>query len=828
MQPVGGPLEYAAMPFVEDDLHDEGGFAKSHPVPCPNCGTPLRMEGLLDLLKVQCAPCGKNPILFVAGSESGGHASDQVGQLLCDQGVITEEQFHTAYSFKKQEGGNLVELLLSLNFVHESKLVAYVQKTFPFQWMYVSIKYLRDQGWVTEEQLATAREAQRRQKGPLAQVLVEQETVTEDQTLDALGAQLGMEVVHLDEVEVPPSVIAMVSGTLAKVYKVVPVRFGDAVLTVAVSDPFRIGALDDLRFMLMYEVRAALTTDAALRRALRKYYAGKTDVLGKILSAKEPGDLFKEVPHGKGVTKALARYFDMESVDLEKTEVPPEVVAKVPSEIAFEHRVVPVSFVGNVLTLAMGAPPDFRTAEKLRSALKCDIKWVFAPEAARDAAIKKYYPGTPPPSMHDFLGLLDACAGSIAATKDVAERLAASPFSKKLVDTMLLQAAIEGASHVHVEPTGQGLTVRLKVDGILTTMSTWNDVVKAFFEGYEAPASTRLLSHAISARVKSMAALDLGGLAQAQNGRLEASIGERSYGVRVTCLPSIYGETLVLKLIPPLAPRPSIAGLNIEAKQAGDLRAVLKRANGLLVVAGPPSSGKSTLLYTLLAEANRADLKVVTVEHAVEHRIEGVIQVEVGEGEPERERDLLLSISRQDANIVMIETLSRLYALEAAIDMAVGGAQVLSAVNARGALTALAYLMDLGTERKALLRTLKAVAGCRLARQLCMECRTSEAPTAEEAQALEALWPGTKAEKLYRPKGCPACRERGYRGRMSLFEVLVISDEVREALMHGATPPAVIEIARQQGFRPFQQVAAAALIAGHTSLDEAQRVLSDL
>ncbi|MEK7867353.1 MAG: hypothetical protein AAB434_11785, partial [Planctomycetota bacterium] len=231
------------MPFVEDDLHDEGGFAKSRPVPCPNCGTPLRMEGLLDLLKVQCAPCGKNPILFVAGNDTTGHASDQIGQLLCDQGVITEEQFQTAYSFKKQEGGNLVELLLSLNFVHESKLVAFVQKIFPFQWMYVSIKYLKDQEWVTEEQLSAAREAQRRQKGPLAQILVEQGAVNEDQALDALGAQLGMEVVHLDDVEVPPNVIAMVSGTLAKVYKVVPVKFGDAVLTVAVSDPFRIGAL---------------------------------------------------------------------------------------------------------------------------------------------------------------------------------------------------------------------------------------------------------------------------------------------------------------------------------------------------------------------------------------------------------------------------------------------------------------------------------------------------------------------------------------------------------------------------------------------------------
>lgn len=816
------------MPFVEDDLHDEGGFIRSHPVPCPNCGTPLRMKGLLDLLKVQCVPCGKNPILFVAGVDAHGHTSDQIGQLLCDHGVITEEQFQTTYAFKKQEGGNLVDLLLSLNFVHESKLIAFVQSTFPFQWMYVSIKYLRERKWVSEEKLAAAREAQRRQKGSLAQVLVEQGVVTEDQALDAIGTQLGMEVVHLDQIEIPQNVIAMVSGTLAKVYKVVPVKFDAGVLTVAVSDPFRIGALDDLRFMLMYEVRAVLATDSAIRRALRRFYSGKTEVLGKILSAKEPSELFNEVPPGKGVTKALARCFDTESVDLEKVQVPPEVVSKVPSEIAFEYRVVPVSFEGNVLTLATGALPDFRTAEKLRSALKCDIKWVFATEASRDAAMKKYYPGTPPSSMHDFLGLLNACAGAITAPKEVAERLAASPFSKKLVDTMLLQAAIEGASHIHVEPTGEGLTVRLKVDGILTTMSTWNDVVKEFFEGYEVPASTRLLSHAISARVKAMAGLDLGSLAQAQNGRMEATIGERTYGVRVTCLPSIYGESLVLKLIPPLAPKPSISGLNIEPKQAADLHAMLKRPNGLIVVAGPPSSGKSTLLYTLLAEANRPDIKVVTVEHAVEHRIDGCVQVEVGEGEWEHERNLLLSISRQDANIVMIESLSRLYALEAAIDIALGGAQVLSAVNARGALTALAYLIDLGSERKALLRTLKAVVGCRLVRQLCMECRTAAAPTPEEKQGIDALWPGTKAERLYRPKGCPACRERGYRGRMSLFEVLVITDEVREALLAGAATPAVIEIARHQGFRPFQQIAAAAILAGHTSLEEARRVLSDL
>ncbi len=816
------------MPFVEDDLHDEGGFARSHPVPCPNCGTPLRMNALLDLLKVQCVPCGKNPILFVGGAERTVRTADEIGQFLVDEGVITEEQYQTAYSFKKQEGGNLVDLLLSLNFVHESKLAAFVQKAFPFQWMYVSVKWLREKGWITEEQLGAARETQKNEKGPLTRTLVDQGALTEDQALDALGAQLGMSVVHLDHLEIPSNVIAMVSGTLAKVYKVVPVKFGEGVLTVAVSDPFRIGALDDLRFMLMYEVRAEITTDASLRRALRKYYAGKTDVLGKILSAKEPSELFQETPSGKGVQKALARYFDMESVDLEKLEVTPEVIAKVPSEIAFEHRIVPVAFEGNVLTLAMGAPPDFRTAEKLRSALKCEIKWVFAAEAARDAAIKKYYPGTPPPSMHDFLGLLDACAGSIAAPKDVAERLAASLFSKKLVDMVLYRAALEGASHVHVEPSGQGLTVRIKVDGILSTLSTWPELVKEFFAGYDAPASTRLLAHAIGARVKSMAGLDLAGLSQAQNGQMETSIGERTYGVRVTCLPSIYGESLVLKLIPPLAPKPSILGLSVEAKQAADLRAVIQKPSGLIVVAGPPSSGKSTLLYTLLAEANRPDLKVVTVEHAVEHRIEGVIQVEVGEGDPERERELLLSISRQDADVVMIESLSRLYTLEAAIDMAVGGAQVFSAVNARGALTALAYLMDLGTERKALLRTLRAIVGCRLARQLCMECRAPATPTAEEEKGLLALSADAKAERIWRAKGCAACRDRGYRGRTSLFEVLVITDEVREALINGAAPPTVIEIAKQQGFRSFQQVAASAILGGHTSLDEAQRVLSDL
>ncbi len=463
---------------------------------------------------------------------------------------------------------------------------------------------------------------------------------------------------------------------------------------------------------------------------------------------------------------------------------------------------LPLHDSGGAIAIAMADPRDDFAANAVRLALGKPVQRMVAPRGAIERALERLLE----PNEAATVAASSTIAGSSHADRDRLSDAASGAPAVAFVQRMLSEAVRMGASDIHVEPGDSRLELRFRLDGKLLRRP-------------DPPAD---LAAAIIGRLKVLAGLDIAEKRLPQDGRARVSVEGREIDIRVATLPAMHGEAIALRLLDRAHLRLDIAQLGFSADIADGLRRLAAKPHGILLVTGPTGSGKTTTLYSLLAQLNKPDAKLLSVEDPVEFRLEGVNQVQVRPAIGLDFARVLRAFLRHDPDIMMVGEIRDAETARIAIQAALTGHLILSTLHTNDALGAIARLLDMGLEPYLLAATLNGVLAQRLVRLLCPDCKQPHATTSEESVLLAAA--GLHGDRLYEAKGCPACHGTGYRGRAAIGELLCIEGELPELIAAGADTPTLSEAARRQGLVRLQANGLALAAEGRTSLDEIRRV----
>ncbi len=513
------------------------------------------------------------------------------------------------------------------------------------------------------------------------------------------------------------------------------------------------------------------------------------------------------------IVEMLKKRYGVPSVDL--TEFVPDdaVIRLIPRHLVDRHRLVPISKVGNKLMVAMADPGDLDSVADIRFHTGLQIEVVIAPERQILDFIEQYYMS--PKTFADALGELGL--DSEIEVEGVEEDLSVADLAGlagdapvvKLVYVILVNAIRMRASDIHVEPFERQLRIRFRVDGVL----------------YEVMKPPFRLRDAIVSRIKIMAGLDIAERRKPQDGRIKLKLGgRRSIDLRVGIVPTLHGESVVIRLLDQSQLQLDMTKLGFEPRMLEILQAELRAPSGIILVTGPTGSGKTTTLYSALAHLNTVGIKILTAEDPVEYNLFGVNQVPVNEAVGLTFAVALRSFLRLDPDVILVGEVRDYETAEMSIKAAMTGHLVLATLHTNDAPSTIGRLAQMGVEPFLLAATVRMIMAQRLVRVLCQQCRT---PDQIDHEALKAL--GVAPEDLddfhvMRAKGCQVCGDTGYYGRIAIYELMPIGSELREAIVNGADTDALRREAVRGGMRTLRQSALAKLKDGVTSLEEVLRV----
>ncbi len=516
------------------------------------------------------------------------------------------------------------------------------------------------------------------------------------------------------------------------------------------------------------------------------------------------------------LTMALARQAGMPVVDLESVDISDEALDKIPSSMAQVYRVVPVRLQGKVLTVALADPTHLKTLDDLRFLLDVDVKGAVCGQAAVDRAIQKYYGRS-----EEITDVMDELRSTQEELEEVVpedasqsidlqsiEEMADSAPVRKLLNLVLLTAIQDRASDIHFEPFEEEFKVRYRVDGVL----------------YEMVPPPRHLHVAITSRIKVMADLDIAERRVPQDGRIELNIAGNPIDLRVSTLPTMFGESVVLRVLDRRMVALDINELGLRRDDMEEVNALIHRPHGVILCTGPTGCGKTTTLYAALRELNDVGVKILTVEDPVEYEISGIMQMPV-----RRELDVTFAgamryFLRQDPDIILVGEIRDRETGEMAIQASLTGHVVFSTVHTNDAATAITRLIDLGLESYLINATLEGVIAQRLVRKICTNCKEEYEPTEEALLALGLRPEDVEGKRFYRGRGCDRCDNIGYHGRLGIFEVLQLTDEFRDMLLHDVSTQELRSAARKLGCRSLRQSGLLAAYDGVTTIEEISRV----
>ena len=490
------------------------------------------------------------------------------------------------------------------------------------------------------------------------------------------------------------------------------------------------------------------------------------------------------------------------------SEIAPEILKLIPSGLARLHRALPVGESRDGISVALVDPLDSRAAEDLRFALGKDIHVVVAPPEQIEERIKHAY-GSDSASMEEILQQLGDVGDLLtleSAASDAASAEAdanATPIIR-FVDLILFQAIQDRASDIHFEPFEHEFKIRYRVDGAL----------------YEMAPPPRHLALPVISRVKVMANLNIAERRLPQDGRIQKNVAGRMIDMRVSTLPTQFGESVVLRVLDR-----STVNLDLEALGMPDyihdyIIEVINRPNGIFVVTGPTGSGKTTTLYSCLRKINTIDSKLLTAEEPVEYDLDGIVQVPVNEGIGLSFARVLRAFLRQDPDRIMVGETRDVETAQIAIQASLTGHLVFTTLHTNDAPGAVTRLIDMGVEPFLISSTLEAVLGQRLLRTICPNCRETYQPTQAFLDQLQLSRRDIGEKQFYYGKGCDACNNTGYKGRKGIYELMKITDPIRELINERAPTVVLKEKAVELGMVTLRQDGLRSIFDGDTSVEE--------
>ncbi len=511
----------------------------------------------------------------------------------------------------------------------------------------------------------------------------------------------------------------------------------------------------------------------------------------------------------KDVSKALASQFGMDTINLADYRVPDEVIALVPKHIARRYKVIPVYKHDNTLTVAISDPLDVDTVDSLRYILKLNVEPVVAAQDEIQQSLIRYY-GSADDTVENMLqditeGEVDLDVARAPQTKleEVTETESDAPIIK-LVVLLIMEAFRNRSSDIHIEPLANRLRVRYRIDGVL----------------HEVDNPPKRLQPAIISRLKIMSNMSIAEKRVPQDGRIQIPVMGRSLDLRVSCLPTNHGESIVMRILDKTSLLLGLSDLGFFSDDQEKMEKIVASPDGIFLVTGPTGSGKTTTLYACLNAINKPDRKIITVEDPVEYQLSGINQVQVNPDINLTFAAALRAILRQAPNIIMIGEIRDLETANIAVQASLTGHLVFSTLHTNDAPSAVTRLIDMGVKPFLVASSVRAIMAQRLVRKICRQCREPYKPTDYEMQMLK-LDPAEVAKTtLYKGRGCPDCAKTGYRGRTGIYEIFEVDEEVRR-LVYERVPSNVLRAqAREMGMRTLREDGVRKVMAGITTPEE--------
>jgi len=510
---------------------------------------------------------------------------------------------------------------------------------------------------------------------------------------------------------------------------------------------------------------------------------------------------------------ALAAQRGMEYVNLGEIDIPLDVVEKVPAQMAKTYHIVPIHYnkERNELTIVLDNPDNFRATDDLSTLMGFKVTAKVTDSKAVENALNKHYETQSDENINEliseiqgdtFLAEFDGRNQSIDL--DELKELSESNPVKKLLNLVLLQAIRDKASDIHFEPFENEYKMRYRIDGVL----------------YEMVPPPKYIAAALSSRIKVMANLDIAERRLPQDGRISLTVQGKPVDLRVSVLPTMFGESVVLRVLDRSQVSFDLEKLGLRQQDRELVRQLIHKPNGIIIVTGHTGCGKTTTLYSAMNELNNVETQLITTEDPVEYDIDGLIQVQMKPDIGLTFARCLRSILRQDPDIILVGEIRDLETAEIAAQASLTGHVVFTTLHTNDAPSSIARLLDLGVEPFLVTATIEGIVAQRLVRKICEKCKTPFEPTESQLSELSLTPDDIKGKKFYYGRGCGRCNNTGYRGRTGIFEIMTFNDEIRDLIMNQASTNVLRAAGQKAGMRLLRDNGLAALYDGITTIDE--------
>ena len=553
-------------------------------------------------------------------------------------------------------------------------------------------------------------------------------------------------------------------------------------------------------------ITSGVITEEQLGMALEKQkepeFAGKR--LGTVLI--ETGVITENQ-----LIETLQMQLGIDFIDLNNTSIPAEMVSVLPKNIAKKHMVIPVKVVGNEIYLAMVDPLNFITIEEVQAATHKKVIPVIAAAAAMERTVVNFYSNEGAVRAIEEMKKDNLAATSIEQSSDAVSYLedeANSAPTIRLVNSIIERAVSEQASDIHIEPRENQVVVRMRIDGVMRTI-------------FDVPKD---LQGSVISRMKIMCNMDISQHRIPQDGRCNVRVRQQDIDLRVSTLPTIYGEKIVLRLLKKSEETLTMEGIGLRGHNMEVFNKLIhNNSEGVILIVGPTGSGKSSTMYTMVKDLNSEDVNMITLEDPVEYNIDGVNQVQINEKAGLTFANTLRAVLRQDPDIVGVGEIRDQETADIALRAAMTGHLVLSTIHTNDAKSSIDRLLGIGVEPYLISGAVKGIISQRLVRRICPHCKTEYEPEESEIELLRL--PKNKKYKFFKGAGCPECFYTGSRGRIAVFEILVFTHDIKHAILKN--DPELLEKAiADSGFRPIIANCQELVLDGITTTRDVSRAVS--